>query len=607
MKINNCISNVLPVYFLRAIDTTYHTSLRCVIRFMTTYHCVLFVLLLGFVPSLTFGSADSLIYNFNFFDTTKYDTQLSADIDLKTESGKILLASGDAKNLAIGSKMKAVYFGSFPLDNQNKPDTAKMNGDKLHDENFFTYVEFTTPTNVGSLILIDLRAVRKVNRIVVVGLGNASFSYNLRPQAFSYYAGLDSNRLSRIFQEFNNLDSARHTAFISDPQPIRYIVFGIDKQHPTQSTVISEFQIFGEGFVTKGIYVSKIDSTSTLPTNFANVYVDAEIPTGTSVAVEFRTGSKKTFDSTNWSDWSKSVTFHSPEEAAAGAPLVVAEPRKYFQYRLTLFTSNLSTPKVRGIKIVYQNSLIADSTSAEISPKNVPVLSSVTLTYSLQASLSAASLGIDTLKITTPSPALVRGVRVNGGSVPYNFYPSPNKIIIGFPSTLVTSSVIDVVFSTKLIEGGSFPSELISKGTPWNPQSVDASKTTSGNALSVQTTGIPETPLVDLRIDPNPFTPNGDGKNDATVIDFSVANIDRPKPLRITVYDLSGRKIRTVADLVSGINPFFGDPRTGGKGFLWDGKDDNGKLVRPGMYILQVTLDVDNGGQFVTKSVVVAY
>ena len=320
-----------------------------------------------------------------------------------------------------------------------------------------------------------------------------------------------------------------------------------------------------------------------------------------------RTGFTNTYDSSKWSEWSSPVVFESVAAAAAGGKIVVSEPRKYFQYRLRLYTSNLSTPKVEGIKIVYQSSLVSDSTSASISPQEVPVLSPVTLTYTITAAMSGTTLGIDTINILTPSPSIVRSVSVNGAGVPFQFLPSPEKMTIAFPTTISATAEISIVFSTKLIEGGSFPSELISKGASWNPQSVDVKYTALGTGWQVFTTGVPATPLVDVRIDPNPFTPNGDGKNDATIVDFSIANLEKPKPLRIKVFSLAGELVRTIADMRSAVNPFFGDPRSGGKGFLWDGKDTSGKLVRPGVYIIQVSLDSDNGGMVVTRTVVVAY
>lgn len=555
------------------------------------------------------ASGDSLVYSFSFGDTTKYDKTLTADIDLATSPGSVQLASGETKNLAVGSRMRAVYTGSFPMTggNEPKPDTTKMNAEKLHDNNYYTYVDFTTPTNLGASVKIDLQVIRKVNRIVVFGLGNIPQSFGLRPQAFSYYAGLDSNRQSRIFQEFNNIDSARHTAFISDAQPVRYLTFVIDKLDPKNSTVLSEFQIFGEGFVTEGNYVSKIDSTGTAKSNFAFVHLNADIPEGTTVGVEMRTGYTNVFDSARWSAWSAPVTFSSAAAAAAGGKLFVPEPRRYFQYRLRLYTGNLATPKVTSMKIVYQTSLVADSTSAVVSPQEVPVLSPVTLTYSIDAAFSGTSLGIDTVTIYTPSPSVVQAVRVAGAAVPYTFFPSPDRMTVAFPTAVTTTGRIDIVFATKLITGGDFPSEMVSRSAPWNPQSIDPVKNSYGTSWSIFTTGVPENPLVDVRVDPNPFTPNNDGRNDATVIDFSVANLVKAKPLSIRVFDLTGRKVRTVIETISGVNPFFGDPRTGGKGFLWDGRSDDGTVVRPGVYILQVALDSDNGGYVVSKPVVVAY
>jgi hypothetical protein len=605
-QIKNCFSNVLPLYFFhrRRANPFYHYfTQRCMIKF-----CTLLFLCCVTLTSSVFGAVDSLVYSFSFSDTTKYDAAQSFDVDFKSKPGSIILAPGKTKNLAAGSLMKASFSGSFPMNAEQKPDTNKINAEKLRDGNFFTYVEFPTPSNVGSQIKIDLRVVRIVDSIVVFGLGNTpGTGFNLRPIAFSYYAGIDSNRLSRIFQEFNNLDSARHVATIPDPQPIRYISFELDKQSPNLSTVISEFRIFGQGYVVNAAYVSKVDSTGALPANFARVYLDAGITAGTSVSFEMRTGTKKTVDSLNWSDWSSPILFSSSAQALAGAPLFVAEPRRYFQYRLLLRTTTLETPQVNGVKFSYQHNLLADSTSATITPDTVNVLSASILTYSIAAKVSPTSLGIDTIKILTPSPSIVRSVSINGVETAYQYSPKSDRIVIGFPQTISSNATINVVFSTKMIQSGNFPSEIVSKIAPWNPQTIDAAKNASGYNWTVTTAGVPLTPLVDVLIDPNPFTPNSDGKNDITLIDFSVTKIEIPKPLRIRIFDLTGRKIRTVADVISGVNPYFGDPRKGGNAFVWDGRDDSGSLVRPGVYIVQVSLDVDNGGQVVTKSVVVAY
>jgi hypothetical protein len=274
---------------------------------------------------------------------------------------------------------------------------------------------------------------------------------------------------------------------------------------------------------------------------------------------------------------------------------------------MRLQTDDLGTPKVGALKIVYQKSLVADSITALITPPDVPVLTPANLTYNLQMAFSATSLGVDTIIIKTPSPSLVKSVSLNGVPLAYSFIPAPDQMTIALPQTLTTNGTLSIHFTTKLLRPGSFPGTVVNRISSWNPQSVDPVKTAGGDGWTVTTSGIPSAPLVDVRVDPNPFTPNGDGRNDATVIDFSVANMEQAKPLRIIIYDLSGKLVRTVVSTTSATNPFLGDPRAGGKGFLWDGKNDNGTLVRPGVYLLSVSLDSDGNGTQVTKTIIVAY
>ncbi len=575
------------------------------IRFLFFVTSVIFPLsLYSQLPEVA-SSSDSLVYSItDFSDSTKRDIQQTTDVDLDTAPSSIVLASGDTKDLALGALFSMRYTGAFPQTTTHTLDTAKMNPNKLGDDNLFTIVSLP-PGNVGSTITIDLQAFRRINRIQVAVLGGFGTSLNQRPRAFSYYAGVDSNSLGKIYQELDNQDSI-HTAYLSQPVIARYVMFQLDKQTTTDFTVISEIRIYGEGYVSEGTFTSAVDTSFGGKVNFGPVYVDADFDNATSVSIEMRSGNTPIIDST-WSSWSPPVEFFSAEAAEEGTLLEVKEPRRNFQYRLRLFTSDVGTPKVKGVKFVYQKNLVADSTDAFITPSDVPVLSPATLKYSIVASFSQSSLGVDTVKIRSPGPAVVRSVASNGVAIPYTFLPAPDQMTIIFPQAIVTSSTLDITFTTKLIQPASFPAEIISKNASWNPQYVDPRKTSSGDAWLVTTSGVPANILVGVQISPNPFTPNGDGKNDAAVIDFSIANIETPKTLSIFIFDLTGKKIRTIVSMPTGANPFFGDPRSGGKGFLWDGKDDNGKFVLPGVYIVQLAVNVDNGGQFATKTVVVAY
>ncbi|OQB99277.1 MAG: flagellar basal body rod modification protein [Candidatus Hydrogenedentes bacterium ADurb.Bin101] len=67
---------------------------------------------------------------------------------------------------------------------------------------------------------------------------------------------------------------------------------------------------------------------------------------------------------------------------------------------------------------------------------------------------------------------------------------------------------------------------------------------------------------------PNPFNPS-------TLVEFTVG---RPGDVSVTVYDVTGRVVRMLAD-----RPF-------GAGFhtvMWDGKDGSGNIASSGVYIVR--------------------
>lgn len=78
-----------------------------------------------------------------------------------------------------------------------------------------------------------------------------------------------------------------------------------------------------------------------------------------------------------------------------------------------------------------------------------------------------------------------------------------------------------------------------------------------------------------LQVDiaPNPFSPDGDGFDDEVAINFTLpfqAN------LTVKIYDVNGREVKTLSD---------NSPAVSGQ-LRWDGKGNNGKTLRSGIYVL---------------------
>ena len=96
---------------------------------------------------------------------------------------------------------------------------------------------------------------------------------------------------------------------------------------------------------------------------------------------------------------------------------------------------------------------------------------------------------------------------------------------------------------------------------------------------------------------PNPFTPNGDGVNDEMTMLFDVQRLLTPKPVRLEIFDLNGRRLRLIEHHLS----------SGGYSQQWDGRDDGGQIVPPGLYVLRISIEADDAGNARTRLVSVAY
>ncbi|HQY21908.1 MAG TPA: gliding motility-associated C-terminal domain-containing protein, partial [Ignavibacteria bacterium] len=88
-----------------------------------------------------------------------------------------------------------------------------------------------------------------------------------------------------------------------------------------------------------------------------------------------------------------------------------------------------------------------------------------------------------------------------------------------------------------------------------------------------------------VNISPNPFSPDGDGHEDFTVINFNL-NV-KIAQIRVKVYDIKGRIVRTLMDnSISGNNGEI----------IFNGLDDKEQKLRTGIYILLIEVIDETGG-----------
>jgi hypothetical protein len=116
---------------------------------------------------------------------------------------------------------------------------------------------------------------------------------------------------------------------------------------------------------------------------------------------------------------------------------------------------------------------------------------------------------------------------------------------------------------------------------------------TPGKENSIFTQSLPT--ATELSFTPNPFSPDGDGFEDVTIVQYHVPSASGV--IRIRIYDANGRLVRTLAN---------GEP-TGSHGeIIWDGMNDNLEKVRMGIYVVLLeALDSSGSNVQTIKGVVV--
>ena len=134
---------------------------------------------------------------------------------------------------------------------------------------------------------------------------------------------------------------------------------------------------------------------------------------------------------------------------------------------------------------------------------------------------------------------------------------------------------------------------------PWQRvEAGDATPIVAGNTLSI---GLPlgAAVLDQVELLPNPFTPNGDGVNDEVQIGFSVFKISADRQVEVSIYTLDGRRVWQTTQMTG----------SGEESVPWNGMDQAGVRVPPGLYLCKVALDADSdqGETSSAKLIAVAY
>ena len=115
---------------------------------------------------------------------------------------------------------------------------------------------------------------------------------------------------------------------------------------------------------------------------------------------------------------------------------------------------------------------------------------------------------------------------------------------------------------------------------------------TPGRANGIYTTSLPASASISFH--PNPFSPDGDGFEDFCVFSYNLPLTT--SIIRITIFDIRGRLLRTLANCE--LSGSHGE-------VIWDGLDDTRQRVRIGPYVVFIEAIDKQGGVLATAKAVV--
>ncbi len=319
----------------------------------------------------------------------------------------------------------------------------------------------------------------------------------------------------------------------------------------------------------------------------------------------------------------------------AGVPLQLPGGLRYVQFRLLFDSTVAGAVSLDYLEFDYSAPLVGNGVAAEVFPYRVPLGQETVFHYYLRPDFAAAdTTRFNRLEIDVPdSRSGVDSVRYDGrawaavalgsgpdaltAAEPRRLAPAPGSTVgggeyawqvvpgsSGGPATLQLKlpplgvadfrarQTLEVVLRSRLSSGAArFEARL------WNDragsrgeviaqpvQDGDVVPYVSTNAVLVTADGI-SGGRGRVQVQPNPFSPNGDGVNDATRLTFDLYLVLEPVATELTICDLAGRAVRRLPSERSAAGQVV---------LTWDGRDDQGRLVPPGNYLYDLRVQSDH-------------
>ena len=317
------------------------------------------------------------------------------------------------------------------------------------------------------------------------------------------------------------------------------------------------------------------------------------------------------YDSDNWTFWSVPFT-------ESGQPLRLRSG-SHLQFTITLKSQDFDTWVRLDSLWVETAPLLADDVHGEVARADdlqpqrgvteVELGAMTDFVYDVQAVFTSDQVsGFDALRIHTSNRAAFRRLEMGtplAAVAPAEVVEAESALVVRLPDrvTPTQNPPIRVVFGTEVFEFAvTFEGEVISTDSESLPQQIvpgDAGEAVSTNSLRVLSASDASLDLIqDLTFSTPILTPNGDQIHDELHIAYSLFRLPEQVPVALELYALDGRRVARVA---------MGIQDSGPQQITWDGRDQQGRVLAPGLYLLAISLGTHTPQQPQLRPLGIAY
>ena len=384
---------------------------------------------------------------------------------------------------------------------------------------------------------------------------------------------------------------------------------------------IRQLLLYGFGFLPQVTLQTPAIELGDAPRILSNISWEAQTPPGTQLQIRTRTGNRLTEDKhffdkqgveISEADYRKTLSFMRGDSTVAfvpdegdwspwsqfyersGAAITSPSPRRYIIIEAGLVSDDPHQSAVLhnlniGLKDPLAHQILGEVTPRRAQQSGQPEEFTLFLTIPPNEE-GSVGLGFDQVLFEIPPSAEVELVDVMVGQEVYSaselgIKTRSDSLWVHMPAVVQEAGTeVALRFSSAfyLASNAFFVSVGLGEEEEVVWQRVDP--TADGEGLTVLTP-VAGGLVGDMKVVANPFTPNGDGINDAVKFVFPVFKMPGQTSLILEVYALDGSLVHRRAQPVA--------HAAGVQEVSWDGRDQDGVLLPPGLYICRVGPEVD--------------